>query len=111
MAQTRRNTTPPTTPAHALRGVLPTDVQWTPHRVLAGIRYHVIESGMARAFDPRSLAETAARMEAEWQPLPPPGAQWAVLSDADRLHRLLQVSHLAVDVDRNGIATPRPLIG
>jgi hypothetical protein len=99
------------TSAPARGGGVPADVQWTPQRVLAGIRYHVIESGMAQALDARSLAETAARVEAEWHPLPPPGAHWAVLDDADRLHWLLQVSHTAVDVDRDGIATLRAVIG
>lgn len=110
MAQTSRNSTPPITSAHA-PGVLPTAVQWTPQRILAGIRYHVIESGVARAIDPRSLAETAARVEAEWQPLPPPGAHWALLDDADRLQWLLQVSHTDVDVDRDGVATLRQIVG
>lgn len=110
MAQTKRNTTPAPRSAHA-RGVAATDVQWTPRRVLAGIQYHVVDSGMAHAFEPRSVAEAAARVEAEWQPLPPPGAQWAVMRDGDRLHWLLQVSHMAVDVDRNGVASLRQVIG
>ena len=90
-------------------GPVSREVQWTPQRVLAGILYHVLESGMARSIEAASIANAAARLEAEWQPLPPPRAQWRVMSDADRLHWLLQVSRTAVDVDADRMATLRPI--
>lgn len=92
-----------------LRGAAARELVMSPHKVLGGIAFHLIDTRLAMAVDERARIKTLGRLRRNGFKACITRAEWCAMSDAQRLDWLLAMSDTTyvLTADRTAILKRR----